>query len=154
MGEFEDMLEETGGGDDGEGLIVDFSETGSGVDFKTTAAPEGTYLCKIVKAEVGKVKTGDNAGTPKVTFRFQVEEGEQKGRNFFRHCPVRGKGAFTLRETAAAVGQDLETGDPFRRKATLGKLVDVTVEEHEFNGRPSNNVVKVEPASAGAEEHL
>ena len=82
---------------------VDFSGASEGGDF----GPIETGDYEVVVTE--SVQHTSKAGNPTVKVQFKIVEGEKNaGRTFFRHCPTKGAGAGILRDTARALGVDVD----------------------------------------------
>ncbi len=85
----------------------------------------GDYEAVVDSSEVGTSK----AGGPKVVVVFKIVEGEKHaGRTFFRHCPATGRGAGILRDTARALGVDVDDkAKKFKAGSLVGKRAIITI---------------------------
>jgi hypothetical protein len=82
---------------------VDFSGASEGGDFAPIEI--GDYEMIVEESTAGISK----ANAPKVVVRFKIVDGEKHaGRVFFRHCPTTGSGSGILRDTARALGVNVD----------------------------------------------
>lgn len=137
--EFSDMLSQA----TDDTIDLDFSEA---VEFGQFSAEN--VLAVVSEAKRGVVKSGDNAGKPKVVWQFTIIEGEHSGRKEFRHTPLTGKGAGLAREIIEATGCEV----PDKKGKLRISLSDAVGAEVRITVRPQkksddfNEVVRVRPA--------
>lgn len=80
---------------------VDFSGAGEGFN----PIPSGDYELEVTECVPSMSKSNNQT----VKFQFVIVEGEQHaGRVFFRHCPTGGSGSGILRDTARALGVNVD----------------------------------------------
>lgn len=115
MSTLDDAINEAVGA--GEIIKVDFSGLKDLTEFGPL--PEGDYVCRVVHAESGT----SAAGNPKAVFRFEVAEGDHKGRVLFRHIALVGSSLNMLRGLLSALGlkDEAEAGE-FNTANTIGKM--------------------------------
>lgn len=135
-------------GAEDEEFIFDFSEAGSGVDFKV-GAPHGKRLCvvKSVKADIAK-----KSGKPKLVFVLQVVDGPYKGKQFWLHSPTSGSMSIKGKQVLEACGLEFDADEPvapFRRSDVVGQ--QVVVESKPQQGKPQYDDIL---AIFGADEEL
>lgn len=122
-------------------FVADYSEAREG---GFAAIPEDDYNATVTDIEAGTSK----AGNPKVRFTFTLADGEYKGRTFFRHCPLVGKGSGILRDTLKAFGIE---STRFKRADVLNQRCVVTIAtqkgEDITDDERRQEVKKVKPAS-------
>lgn len=102
---------------------VDFSGAGEGGDFGPVEI--GDYEMVVSESTIGSSK----ANKPKVIVVFKIVEGSKNaGRVFFRHCPTTGAGSGILRDTARALGVNVDDADTkFKASSLIGKRCINTV---------------------------
>ena len=99
------------------------------------AFPAGVYHLAIIEAVEEVIKSGDNAGRPKVTVAFRVVAGPHAGRHvkFYTVCflPKEAKGAGMALHFLKTIGEPYEGKFSYDEDRWIGKIVkaSVTVEE-------------------------
>ena len=99
------------------------------------AFPAGVYHLEIIEAVEDVIKTGDNAGRPKVTVAFRVVGGPHAGRHvkFYTVCflPKESKGAGMALQFLKTIGEPYKGRFSYDEDRWIGKIVKayVAVEE-------------------------
>lgn len=105
------------------------------------AFPAGVYHLEIIEAVEEVIKSGDNAGRPKVTVAFRVIGGPHAGRHvkFYTVCflPKEAKGAGMVLHFLKTIGEPYEGQFNYDEDRWIGKIIKayVTVEEDRQNRR-------------------
>jgi hypothetical protein len=103
---------------------VDFSGASEGGDF--APIPIGDYEL-LVEASASSTSKAGNP-TVKVQFKVDQKDSAHNGRVFFRHCPTKGKGSGILRDTARALGEDVDDkAKKFKPSSLIGKRAIGTI---------------------------
>lgn len=103
---------------------VDFSGASEGGgDFAPVDV--GDYEAVVDESTPGIASSGN----PKVVIRFKIVDGEKNaGRVFFRHCPTKGSGSGILRDTARALGVNVDDkAKKFKPSELVGKRCIITI---------------------------
>lgn len=103
---------------------VDFSGASEGGgDFAPIDV--GDYEAVVDESAPGVAASGN----PKVVVRFKIVDGEKNaGRVFFRHCPTKGSGSGILRDTARALGVNVDDkAKKFKPAELVGKRCIITI---------------------------
>lgn len=102
---------------------VDFSGASEGGDFAPIDI--GDYEAIVDESTAGVSK----ASQPKVVVRFKIVDGEKNaGRVFFRHCPTKGSGSGILRDTARALGVNVDDkAKKFKPSELVGKRCVISI---------------------------
>lgn len=115
---------------------------GDGVEMNAGGGepfPEGDYHLRVKKVEPGTIKSGANAGSPKVTVGFQVIGGEYAGKEINFHT------VSFLPKTAKGAGMALSflkcIGEPYKG--------DFAWDETRWVGRVCKAFVVIEPDEKG-----
>jgi hypothetical protein len=127
--------------------IVDMTDVKDGGGaFNKARVPSGDYLAKIVKVDDATVKDGDNKGQPQWLFTVVLED--YKSRKYPYYCTLVPNQLWKVRNLCTAVGIAVPKKrvkiDPNR---LLNKLIAVTMEDDEYNGREQSVIAAVFPAS-------
>jgi hypothetical protein len=110
--------------------------------------PIGPYRVNIYSIEERKVKTGENAGKPRLNFQFRIQDGEtspagkrQGNRRLFVECnafstpnkkePGKINQPFELISIGKAIGLTLEEINDLNTEDWLGKELQLSVTAHE-----------------------
>lgn len=124
----------------GEGLEEDFSiDLPEDKGFRIKA---GKYPGKLISLDKGTSK----AGNPMWIFTFVILAGEAAGKEFRVYAALTAAAMWKLRETLEGLG--LGKGgavSSFKKKDAVGKLVKLTIEDTEYNGKPNSQISLVEP---------
>lgn len=129
-------------------IIVDFTNVKEGSGFNKKRVPEGDYAAKIVKADLGEVKSGDNAGTPQFTFTIQLDDKRYGSGKYPYRCAVAENQLWKLRNLLVAAGIQVPKSktkvDPSK---VVGRTIGVTMEDDEYQGKEQSEVAAIFPAS-------
>lgn len=122
-------------------VIVDFSNVKEQGNFNPTQVPEGDYVAKITKTEVGTSK----AGNQQIIFTLQIEG--QRGTYPF-YCGLVENQLWKLRNILVAAGVTVPKKklniDPDK---VVGRSVGVEMTDDEYEGRMKSVIASVFPAS-------
>lgn len=108
----------------------------------------GVYKARIISADVGKSKGGNNMTTPV----FEISHnGEEFKRTAYLVVEGKGAGGFESLLRATGFGQyadQIKNGEkaPFNTDDLIGLEVNVQVEQSEYQGRLRDNIVGYLPA--------
>lgn len=125
--------------------VVDFSNvTEGGQTFNKKRVPAGDYLAKVTK-----VKDSPSSKDQVFQWLFTVElQDKFTDRKFPYYCKLQDNQLWKLRNLFLAAGIAVPKKkmkvDPTK---ILGKLIGVTLEDDEYDGKPQSNVAAVFPAS-------
>lgn len=127
---------------------VDFSKVKDGGNFNKKRIPAGDYLAKVVKIEDAESKSDQ-------VFQYLVSIKLQKRPSsvFPYYCKLQENQLWKLRNLLIAAGLTVPKRktkvDPNR---VVGKLIGVTVEDDEFDGKEQSTIVGVFPAAELSED--
>lgn len=125
-------------------IVVDFSEAGEGGAFNTKLVPDGDYVAKVTKVDVGESK----AGNKQAVFTLELISPKVPRATYPVFCALSGKGAFKLRDLMKATGLKAAGG---RMKLDVDKLVGrtlgVEMVEEEYNERLRSTIDNMFPRS-------
>ena len=117
--------------------------------------PKGTYATTVYEVKAEEVRSGPNAGKPRLNVQFRVSDGGYENRRLFAYIPLYVAGDFWKTQSFfEALGYDVK-GD-FKvpdSKEILGKSIDVrvTVRDAEGDYPADNNVAGFNKATSGAD---
>lgn len=107
-------------------FTIDFSGVKS-LDF--SPIPVGEYDAEVVECKTDKVKSGENAGKPKLVFQFKLVGGEHEGRRFFKHISVATEGGQgILKDLLKAIGEDVSGNLTVRPSTYVGRRCIIKVQ--------------------------
>jgi hypothetical protein len=108
--------------------------------------PISAYVC-VVESCVHKIAA--SSGEPTLAWRFKIIEGEESivGRLLFVNTSLQPQALWKLKETLAAIGEDVESDNyTINPSSYLGRKAVVVVEGHqEYEGTMRDRVGKIKP---------
>lgn len=117
----------------GNTVTVDFE----GVEGRTVI-PEGEYVVKVLEVEEGE----SNNGNPKLTWKFEITDGEYEGKNLYYTSSLVPEALWRLRSLLEALGLDVPDSE---MDIDLDELVDaevnVSVEHDTYEGKKQSKIV-------------
>lgn len=126
---------------------VDFSNVKDGGNFNRSRIPAGDYLAKIVKVEDAVSKKDDA-----FQFLFTIQIQKRPSSKFPYYCKLQENQLWKLRNLLIAAGKTVPKAkikvDP---NQIVGKLIGVTVEDDDFDGKEQSSISGVFPAAELAE---
>lgn len=127
-------------------LKVDFS--GVDPDIRrgggTAHIPEGDYLAKIVDSEM---RESEKSGSRYLSWKLAVSNGEFKGKTLYHITSLKPDALWNLRNFIhAATGKNV-AGKALNVDTTAleGKVIAVTVEDDEYEGKVRSRIVDTRP---------
>jgi len=131
-------------------IKIDFSGVDKEIRSGGRAAhvPEGDYLAKPVNAELRK---SEKSGSRYISWRFQVVEPKKfKGKTLYDRTSLKPDALWNLRNLIhAAIGRNIAgkilNFDP---EAIYGKVLTITVEDDEYEGKIRSQIVDYQPKKA------
>lgn len=125
---------------------LDMTDVKDGGSFNKGRVPSGDYLAKVVKVDDAKVKKGDNEGQDQWLFTIQLEQ--FKSRKYPYYCTLTPNQLWKVRNLCTAVGIVVPKKrvkiDPNK---LLNRLIAVTMEDDEYEGKEQSVIAAVFPAS-------
>lgn len=123
--------------------IVDFSNVKDGGQFNRNRVPAGDYLAQVVKVDDAKAKDGV------FQYLFSIKlKNQHQSRTFPYYCKLQDNQLWKLRNLLIAGGMTVPKKrmklDPSR---IVGKLIGVTLEDDEYEGREQSEITAVFPAA-------
>lgn len=112
---------------------------------KAARVPEGDYLVKIVKAELGK---SEKSGKKNFSWRFTIVKPEKyKGKTLYDRTFLNPESLWNLRNLIhAALGKNVAgKALNFDPSKLYGKLVCVTVEDNEYDNKIRSQIADYQP---------
>jgi len=126
---------------------VDFSNVKDGGNFNRNRIPAGDYLAKIVKVEDAVSKKDDA-----FQFLFTIQIQKRPSSKFPYYCKLQENQLWKLRNLLIAAGKTVPKSkikvDP---NQIVGKLIGVTVEDDDYDGKEQSSISGVFPAAELAE---
>lgn len=138
-----------GGADDADGLVVDFTNVGDQAGF--VAIPRGIYNATVDDCTYGISQASSN---PMFTWKFEVSDGEHKGRKLFFHTVLTAAQAPRAKKVLGVICPDVLANGAFKPKELaesgilLGRQLRIRVDIKPYQGEPRNNVRDVLPPDA------
>ena len=128
--------------------VLDFTNVKEGGgSFNKKRLPAGDYLAKVTKVETTKPKDKSDK-TPMWLFSISVERNGKVIRTFPYYCKLQENQLWKIRNLFAAAGIAIPKKrvklDPSR---VVGKLIGVTLEDDEYEGKEQSTIDAVIPAS-------
>lgn len=121
---------------------VDFSNVKDGGNFNRSRIPAGDYLATISKVEDAEAKDGT------FQYLFSIKLKNRPSSVFPYYCKLQENQLWKLRNLLIAAGISVPKKrtkvDPNR---AVGKLIGVTIEDDEYDGREQSTVAGVFPAA-------
>lgn len=125
---------------------LDMSNVSEGSAFSTKRVPAGDYKARIVKVEDAEVKKGDNKGQPQWLFTIQLID--RPTSKYPYYCSFQENQLWKIRNIAVAAGINVPKKriklDPER---LVGKMIAVTMEDDEYEGREKSTIGAIFPPS-------
>jgi hypothetical protein len=123
--------------------VVDFSKVkDGGGNFNKRRVRSGDYLAKVVKVQDAKSKAGD------FQYLYTIQLVKHATNKYPFYCQLTEKTLWKLRNLFIAGGLNVPKKrvklDPTK---VVGKLIGVTMDDAEYEGKPQSEVVAVFPAS-------
>lgn len=119
-------------------ITVDFSDVKESSGINPKNQPEGDYAMRIIKAEVGKTKTGD----PMVIILFQDQN--MRSAVYPYYCTLATNMLWKIRNAFIAAGLQVPKA---KGKLDVSRLVNkevgVTLEDDEYEGKPKSVISAV-----------
>lgn len=141
---------DAGAGDQGsEGFVVDFSNVGDQAGF--VAIPRAIYNAVVDDCTYGISQASSN---PMWTWKFEIEDGEHKGRKLFFHSVFAASSLPRTKKTLGIICPDVLAQGQFSPQAVaesgilLGRRIRIRVDIKPYQGEPRNNVRDVMPPVA------
>jgi ribosomal protein L12E/L44/L45/RPP1/RPP2 len=130
-----------------EEAVLDFTNVKEGGgNFTKKRVRAGDYLCRITKFEVTEVKKGDNKGNKQWLFTLAIEG--RHGATYPYYCQLEENVLWKIRNLLVAAGINVPKKKvKVKPKVLIGKLVGVTLDDAEYDGRDQSEVTAVFPAS-------
>jgi hypothetical protein len=134
-------------------IKVDFS--GVDKDIRrgggSSRIPEGDYLAKIVSSEI---KTSEKSGARYINWKLSVVSGEQKGKTLYHTTSLKPEALWNFRNLIhAATGKNVAGKAMNVDTSSLeGKVLAVTVEDDEYEGKVRSRIVDTRPKDELEEE--
>lgn len=121
---------------------VDFTKVKDGGNFNRNRIPSGDYLAKIVKVEDAKAKDET------FQYLFTIQIIKRPSSKFPYYCKIQENQLWKLRNILIAAGKSV----PKKKMQVnvndiVGKLIGVTVEDDEYEGKEQSSIAGVFPAS-------
>lgn len=96
------------------------------VDNTDFSIPQGTYVCRIIRADIGRAKQGPFENLDTLKTYFQITQGPHENKEFTYETPLQGKLKWLSKRTVKACiptygGGEFDTDD------LIGKFVDVEI---------------------------
>ena len=132
----------------GKKLKIDFGDVEAEIRHGGGAAhvPEGDYLAKVVQGKVTDNKSGDGRH---IAWRLQIvgPNKKYKGKTLYTRTTLKRTALWSLRNFIhAAIGKNVAGKTVnFDPDSLVGKIVAVTVEDEEYDGKMRSNIVDVRP---------
>lgn len=123
----------------GAGVIVaEFGhEDAKGGGGRNPRIKEGDYIAKIIDAK----QEESNAGNQMITWKFKITKGKYKGKVMTGRTTLTPKALFMLRNLLEALGKEVpEKTIKVKYKQYIGETVGITVEDGEYNNKPTSEV--------------
>jgi ribosomal protein L12E/L44/L45/RPP1/RPP2 len=127
--------------------VLDFTHVKEGGgSFTKKRVKAGDYLCRITKFEVTEVKKGENKGNKQWLFTLAIEG--RHGATYPYYCQLEENVLWKIRNLLVAAGINVPKKKvKVKPKVLIGKLVGVTLDDAEYDGREQSEVTAVFPAS-------
>lgn len=123
--------------------IVDFTNTKEGGNFNKARIPSGDYLAKVVKVEDSKSKKDDV-----FQYLFTIQLVKRASSKLPFYCKLEEGQLWKLRNLAVACGLTVPKKKlNFNPNKCVGKLIGVTIDDAEYEGKLQSEVGAVFPAS-------
>lgn len=123
--------------------VIDFSNVKDAGQFNPHQVPMGDYLAKIVKVEDGESKK-----SKAFQYVFTIKLVKFSSYGYPYYCVLQENQLWKLRNLLVAAGQNVPKKriklDPSR---VVGKLIGVTMEDDEYEGKMKSVIASVFPAS-------
>lgn len=106
--------------------------------------PEGDYLAKIIDSEV---RESEKSGSRYLSWKLTVAQGEFKGKTLYHITSLKPEALWNLRNFIhAATGKNV-AGKALNvdTSALEGKVIAVTVEDDEYEGKVRSRIVDTRP---------
>lgn len=120
--------------------------------------PAGSYNATVYEAKLEEVKSGDNAGKPRLNVQFSITDEGHKNRRVFSYVPLYvAKDFWKAQSFFKALGYDMKAGDfevPTPNELAgkpIGVRVKIGVDQ---NGQPKNEVGGFDKATDSAASAL
>lgn len=122
---------------------VDFSNVKDGGGFNKHRVPEGDYLARVVKVEDAESKSDQV-----FQYLFTVKLEKFSGYGYPYYCKLSENQLWKLRNLAIAAGLNVpKKRVAFDPNKVIGKLIGVTMEDDEYEGKEQSVVQAVFPAA-------
>lgn len=129
--------------------VLDFTDVKDGGGFNKKRVPMGDYEARITKVvdSPTKAKDGKKGGEPQWLFTIELTQA-YTDRKFPYYCKLEANQLWKIRNMFIAAGKAV----PKRKvkinpNIVVGKLVGVTLEDDEYDGKLQSNIVQIFPAS-------
>ena len=125
---------------------LDFTNVKEGGQFSKKHMPEGDYLGVVVKVEDEKVKSGDNQGQDQWLYTIKLKN--TPSATYPYYCQLSDNMLWKVRNLLVAAGLQV----PKKRIAVdpnkaVGKMIGVSLQDTEYNGRAQSEINAVFSAS-------
>lgn len=106
--------------------------------------PPGDYVVKIKAVRESKTKESE---IPQFNWTYVLLAGPSKGKELFDRTMIKGGGVFKLRTLmlACGVAAPARAKVKFSPKQLIGKVIGITVDDNEYNGTTTSQVVDYFP---------
>lgn len=125
--------------------VVDFSNVKDGGEYQPKRVPAGDYVAKIVEVKDGKSKKDDEF---QWIFKIKLQDSRYSSASYPYYCKLSENQLWKLRNLFVAAGLNVPKKkvkvDPNR---VIGKLIGVTMEDDEYDGKLKSVIGATFPAS-------
>ncbi len=125
---------------------VDMTDVKEGGNFNKKRIPSGDYLAKVLKVDDAQVKKGDNQGADQWLFTIQIAKFPSAKYPYY--CTLVPNQLWKVRNLFVAAGMVVPKKrfklDPNK---VVGKLIGVSIEDTEYEGREQSEITGVFPAA-------
>lgn len=123
--------------------VIDFTKVKDGGQFNTKQIPAGDYLAKIVKVQDAEAK-----GDKTFQYLFTIKVMKHASASYPYYCKLQENQLWKLRNLLVAAGMNVPKKriklDPSK---VVGKLIGVTMEDDEYEGKMKSVIGSIFPAS-------
>lgn len=121
---------------------VDFSNVKDGGNFNRNRVPAGDYLAKIIKVEDAKAKDET------FQYLFSIKLVKRQSSVFPYYCKLQENQLWKLRNILIAAGKAVPKSKvKVDVNSVVNKLIGVTIEDDEYDGKEQSTISAVFPAS-------
>jgi hypothetical protein len=135
--------------DNASSQVLDFTDVKDGGSFNKKRVPMGDYEARITKVVDAPTKKKDDGsgGEPQWLYTIELTKA-YTDRKFPFYCKLTANQLWKLRNLFIAAGKPIPKKKvKLNPNLVVGKLIGVTLEDDEFDGKLQSNIVQTFPAS-------